>query len=309
MSRAINIYHFILWISVSYFPLPVVAQEKRPVMAFISDTQSPLAIEHVIRKLNHNEKATEMIFKDVVTVHPSSLFILGDVVSSGWRDAEWKKMDSYLKQCAEIHIPTYAVLGNHELMGKADKGRQNFQARFPMHNFTGYSEVIDSVAIILLNSNFSKMTTLETARQDIWYRRTIKDMEKDPKIKLVIVGCHHSPFTNSKVAKPSVQVQKKFIPAFISSKKCVLFLSGHSHNFERFEVQGKCFLVIGGGGGPHQPLYSGNKVVTHDLAPSYKPAFHYLELTRNQDTLQLVSRALNPDFSGFKDGLTFSLTK
>lgn len=304
-----DICHFIFWISVAYFPISVVAQEKRPVIAFTSDTQSPLAIEHVIRKLNHNELATEMIFKDVVTVHPSGLFILGDVVSSGWRDTKWKKMDRYLKQCAASHIPAYAVLGNHDLMGNADKGRQKFQARFPMHNFTGYSEVIDSVAIILLNSNFSKMTALETARQDIWYRRTIKDMENDPAIKLVIVCCHHSPFTNSKVAKPSVQVQQKFIPAFISSKKCVLFLSGHSHNFEQFKVQGKCFLVIGGGGGPHQPLYSGNMEVTDDLAEYYKPSFHYLELTRNHDTLQLVSRALNTEFSGLKDGLTFNLTK
>ncbi|MDP9081968.1 MAG: metallophosphoesterase [Bacteroidota bacterium] len=283
----------------------VVAQQPSPIIAFTSDTQEPMWVEKLLLKSNHNLKATEMIFKDVDTLRPRALFILGDVVSLGYKTKKWAHIDKYIKQCALDSIPVYATLGNHEVMLNARRGTQKFRARFPMYNPAGYTEVIDSVAVVLLNSNFAKMTTAEILAQDNWYAAAIKKLEADVAIKFIIVGCHHSPYTNSKIVKPSMEVRQNFLPAFINSKKCVLFVSGHSHNFERFNVQGKDFLVIGGGGGLHQPLYA--SAVTPDLADNYKPMFHYLELVRNHDSLQLISRELKPDFSGFRDGLVFGV--
>jgi len=159
--------------------------------------------------------------------------------------------------------------------------------------------------VVLLNSNFDKMTTAEVLAQDNWYSKMVEKLDKDDAIKFIIVGCHHSPYTNSKIVKPSMAVRQNFLPAFINSKKCVLFLSGHSHNFEHFNMQGKHFLVIGGGGGLHQPLYA--KEVSHDLSAAYKPAFHYLVIRRFNDSLQVVSRRLKPDFSGFDNGFAFAV--
>jgi hypothetical protein len=283
----------------------VFAQQTQPVIAFASDTQEPMWVEKLLLKSNHNQKATEMIFKDVNTLRPAGMFILGDVVSLGYKTKKWARIDSYLKQCTDDCIPVYATLGNHEVMFNASRGVKNFQTRFPMYNPAGYTEVIDSVAVVLLNSNFAKMTTAQILAQDNWYTTTIKKLDADAAIKFVIVGCHHSPYTNSKIVKPSMEVRQNFIPAFINSKKCVLFLSGHSHNFERFNMQGKTFMVIGGGGGLHQPLYA--NAVTPDLSANYKPAFHYLEVRRAHDSLQLVSRQLKADFSGFVDGAVFEV--
>lgn len=288
------------------FSYSAIAQTKSPTITFTSDTQAPLFIERIIRKTGHNEKATEMIFKDVVARQPTSLFILGDVVSLGDKNAKWKNIDRYLQWCAKANIPVYATLGNHELMWSPKKGKQKFQARFPMHSPVGYFEISDSIAVILLNSNFSHMTSEEITQQDDWYHKTIKEFDDDPAIKFIIVGCHHSPYTNSKVVAPSLPVQTKFVPEFINSKKAVLFLSGHSHNFEQFKVEGKCFLVIGGGGGVHQPLNTKNQS-TYDLSPNYKPMFHYLEVKRYKDSLTVISRRLKPDFSGFENGLTFNV--
>jgi len=281
------------------------AQQKKPVIAFASDTQQPMWVEKILLRSNHNEKATEMIFKDVDKEHPSGFFILGDVVSLGYKNRTWTAVDTYIKQCAKDSIPVYATLGNHEVMFNTKKGTSNFKLRFPMYNPAGYMEIIDSVAVVLVNSNFSKMTTAEILAQDNWYTGMIEKLDKDAAIKFIIVGCHHSPYTNSKIVKPSMGVRQNFVPAFFNSKKCVLFLSGHSHNFERFNMQGKCLLVIGGGGGLHQPLYT--KEITHDLAATYKPAFHYLLIRRFQDSLQIISRQLKPDFSGFGNGMAFSV--
>ncbi len=305
-QRRSVICHIIFWLGITHFPIAVIGQEKGPILAFTSDTQAPLLVERAIRKINHNKKATDLIFHDIVSRRPACLIILGDLVSLGYMPAKWKEIDTCLQLFADRKIPVYAVLGNHELMVNPAKGRRNFQARFPSHSFLGYREIVDSVGVILLNSNFGAMTDPERITQDNWYNNTIKEMEHDSAIKMVIVGCHHSPYTNSKAVKPSLEVRREFLPAFLHSKKCVLFLSGHSHNFEQFEVEGKCFLVIGGGGGPHQPLHKDNQP-TPDLANTYKPMFHYLEVRRLQDSLQVISRQLLPDFSGFRDGMTFTV--
>src|ERR1700744_1342212 len=299
MARVISILIF------SFIAYSGFAQAKRPVIAFTSDTQQPMWEEKLLLKSNHNEKATQMIFKDVLTVHPSGFFILGDVVSLGYKNNKWTAIDNYIKQCTQDSIPVYATLGNHEVMFNTKRGTANFRKRFPMYNPEGYTEIIDSMAVVLLNSNFAKMTTAEILAQDNWYNGIIKKLDKDDAIKFIIVGCHHSPYTNSKIVKPSMAVRQNFVPAFINSKKCVLFLSGHSHNFERFNIQGKYFLVIGGGGGLHQPLHASE--VTHDLSADYKPAFHYLVVRRFRDSLQVVSRQLKPDFSGFDNKLAFSV--
>lgn len=275
-------------------------------IAFVSDTQAPLFIESLIRKTNHNTKATELIFNHIIGKRPSCVFILGDVVSLGCSTKKWKRMDEYLITCRQNNIPVYAALGNHELMCHAKKGAAKFQSRFPTHSPIGYVTIVDSVAVMLLNSNFNKMKKLEIEKQDKWYTNTIEQLNINAAIKFIVVACHHSPFTNSSVVAPSKLVQLKFLPLFFASNKCVLFLSGHSHNFERFNIQEKNFLVIGGGGGIHQPLRTGKKLFAH-VAATYKPMFHYLTLNRNNNSLQIVSHQLKNDFSGFKEGLNFTI--
>ncbi len=279
--------------------------QKHPILAFTSDTQQPMTVEKIFLKSNRNEEATKMIFRDVNALKPAAFFILGDVVSVGYRNSKWKDIDKYIAELKKDSIPVYATLGNHEVMFIASKGIKQFRSRFPEFKPEGYTEVIDSVAVVLLNSNFDKMKAIEIKTQDDWYIETMKKLDANPAVRAIIVGCHHSPYTNSTIVKPSIMVQQKFVPAFIASKKAQLFLTGHSHNFERFKMQGKDFLVIGGGGGLHQPLLKA--FITPDLEPKYKPAFHYLQVSREGNKLNILSRQLKTDFSGFDDGITFKV--
>ncbi|RZA01961.1 MAG: metallophosphoesterase [Sphingobacteriaceae bacterium] len=297
-------YRFIFVVAFSLINIVAFAQ-KQPILAFTSDTQQPMTVEKIFLKSNRNEEATKMIFKDVNALRPAAFFILGDVVSVGFRNRKWKAIDRYIADLKKDSIPVYATLGNHEVMFIASKGIKQFRSRFPEFKPEGYTEVIDSVAVVLLNSNFDKMKAAEIKTQDDWYLETMKKLDANPAIRAIIVGCHHSPYTNSTIVKPSIVVQQKFVPAFIASKKAQLFLTGHSHNFERFKVQGKDFLVIGGGGGLHQPLLTA--FVTPDLEPKYKPAFHYLQVSREGDKLNILSRQLKTDFSGFDDGINFKI--
>jgi hypothetical protein len=271
-------------------------------MAFASDTQAPMWIETLWLKANKNRTATRMVFSGVLEQKPRALFLLGDVVNLGYSNKQWKPMDKYLHNLRDSNIAVHAILGNHEVMGQSAKGQRKFQKRFPDHVQTGYVQVVDSVAIVLLNSNFTKLTKEQDEEQVTWYKKTIEQLDLDSSIRFIITACHHSPFTNSKIVKPCTAVQEKFVPPFLASKKSRLFLSGHCHGFEHYQVLGKDFMVIGGGGGLHQPL----KPCTDeqpDLAKDYKPLFHYLTVKRINDKLEVTSFRLNDSFNGFDEGM------
>ena len=104
----------------------------------------------------------------------------------------------------------------------------------------------------------------------------------------------------------SQPVQEHFVPAFILSKKCKLFITGHAHLFQHFKIQGKNFLVIGGGGGLKHPLKN-KSCGQKDLAADYKPMFHYLTVSVFPDHLKIISHKLKKDFSGTEEGLTFDV--
>ena len=284
---------------------PTASKRDTAIIAFTSDTQAPMWVETLWLKANKNRTATKMVFDDVLNSSSSSLFILGDVVNLGYSNRQWKPMDKYIHNLREKGVKVDAILGNHEVMGRSKKGEEKFQLRFPDHVRTGYVQIVDSVAIVMLNSNFNKLTEAENSKQISWYKNTLEKLDADSSVQYIITGCHHSPFTNSKIVGPCTAVQEKFVPPFLQSKKSRLFLSGHCHGFEHYQVQGKDFLVIGGGGGLHQPL---RKTGDHeDMAEAYKPMFHYLTVHRKADGLEVTSLQLKKDFSGFEEGLKLKI--
>jgi UDP-2,3-diacylglucosamine pyrophosphatase LpxH len=276
-------------------------------IAFVSDTQEPMWVETVWLHANHNTDATELIFNDIIKEKPLALFILGDVVMLGYKEKKWKAMDKNLAGVRNLGIEVNAVLGNHDVMTNAEKGEQAFEKRFPKHVRTGYFEVVDSVAIVLLNSNFKKLSPADIHAQQRWLSDILAKLDADPSVLDIIVTCHHAPYTNSKIVGCSVEVQENFVPAFIQSKKSALFITGHAHAFEHFKKEGKDFLTIGGGGGIHQPLYAPVKI--DDLASGYKPMFHYLTLQRNKSDLAVTSHFVKEDFSGVENGISFIIVR
>ena len=277
-------------------------------IAFISDTQQPMMVEKIILKPTHNIKATSILFSEILKNPPQSLYMLGDVVSLGYRNNKWKKVDHFLESCRNENISVCGLLGNHDVMGRSKKGERNFNKRFPENVRTGYVSVTDSVAVILLNSNFNKLSLTDKNKQDDWYQSTLNALDTSEAIKAVIVTCHHAPYTNSKIVGSSNQVQQNFVSAYIKSKKARLFITGHAHCFEHFKIEGKDFLVIGGGGGLHQPLDNSDKRIP-DAALDYKPLFHYLSVHRVSDELMVTSHFLKNDFASFDTGHSFKTSQ
>lgn len=265
-------------------------------------------VETILLRRHNNKKATELLFADVLQRHPAAFFLLGDLVNLGYSSRQWKPIDRYIEALRKKEIPVHAILGNHEVMGRPREGMRKFQQRFPDHQPTGYVVCQNNVAIVLVNSNFSSLSVNEEVAQTIWYRSTLEKLDEDASIDFIITGCHHSPYTNSRIVKPSREVEEKFVPPFLQSRKSCLFLSGHCHAYEHYKVEGKDFMVIGGGGGLKQPLRQGIGTLA-DIALDYKPLFHYVMAEVLGDSLQVTSYHINNDFTGFDEGRKMLIKK
>jgi hypothetical protein len=272
------------------------SETQRPTLAFISDIQAPIVFETLALKERGNERATRLLFSDLLRCHPVRVFILGDLVSVGSLNRPWEDVDRYVTDLRMDSIPVDAILGNHEMMMFSRYGERNFMALFPRHVRTGYLRTVDSTAVILLNSNFSYLSKDEDRRQLSWYGATLDSLQSDPRIRAIIVCCHHSPFSNSTIVGSSVEVQKAFVPPFLATPKCLLFLSGHAHTFEHFQSKGKDFLVIGGGGGLNHPLYQGEEQQWKDLSP-VKPLFHSISVQRKGGAFHISVRGIREETS------------
>ncbi len=278
---------------------------------FVSDSQDPIWVETFLLDENQNIKAKKMIFDKIVRSSPSAVFHLGDLVAFGFWKTDWELVDEFTGQLASENIEFYPIIGNHEVMFFSDAGKMNFMERYPYHSETGYSVRKKNLGVILLNSNFSSLSDEQIEEQNRWYKNQLEQFENDGRIDFIVIGVHHSPFTNSKIVGTNKEVEKYFVPAYLNSKKARLFLSGHSHAFEHFESGGKDFLVIGGGGGLQQPLYKGEDEIFKDLFDSItqKRMFHFVEMTFSDDSLKFELQMMKKDFSGFEKAYTISIGK
>lgn len=277
--------------------------EQQPMtLYFLSDCQEPMTIEKLFVKPYRNEEARDTLFSDIIRHQPGQLFLLGDMVSKGSRKKPWLSIQHFTEvlhsQGAEIHV----IPGNHEYFGCKSKGLVNYQRLFLNSPLYGYCIKVDSVAVVMINSNTKKFSVDSLKKQMNWYRKTMNTLDADARVSFIIVCTHHSPLTNSKVVEPSPFVNDSIVPRFISSPKAKLFISGHSHNLEYFESNNKHFLVAGGGGGLIQPLYPLGKRKFTDLIPQEKkPLYFYLMVKRLGSSLQISIRGLTRNFVGVKD--------
>ncbi len=265
-------------------------------LLFVADTQTPMWLESLVLKTDDNETARAAVFTAMAAEREAAaVFHLGDITGLGSSSSAWREMDTEFAKLRAARLPLYPIFGNHDYMLFAGKGKSNFLSAFPWCEPSWYQARVGAVAVLLLNSNFSRLSKEELARQQRWYESTLIALDADPSVTVVIVGAHHAPYTNSKVVSPDAEVRRRFVPAYIASRKAGLFISGHAHACEHFRMRGKDFLVSGGGGGLLQPLHTGEKQLYRDLFPIQSPRrwFHYTRCSIEGG--RLVVRIRMPD--------------
>jgi len=271
-----------------------------PVIVFVGDTQRTSVWERIIGR-EQNDAQRQAVIERIAKENPALLIILGDLVFQGDDQHHWELFDEVAAPIRRQSIPVFPLPGNHEYFGDNRKGFDYFFARFPHLNRQLWNAVkFGSVAIILLDSNFDKMSRDLIDGQDEWYRTRLKEYQGDDRIKTVIVCCHHAPFTNSSVVSDDSAVQAHFVEPFKATPKAKVFFTGHCHSYERFAMFDKQFVVSGGGGGPRQELIVDRTKRRHE--DQYNGGrireFHFCKVTLEQDRLRVQMVRID---AGLKD--------
>lgn len=235
-----------------------------------------------------NDKERKYIADEITRRDPAFVLHLGDLTTRGASEKHWQEFDRIHKTFCEKRIPYFPILGNHEFYGSHRKALRNYFQRFPhLGRKRWYSFTWKNLAILMVDSNFSTLTKQQIEQQDRWYSRELEKFETKPEIDFVIVCCHEPPFTNNRTIGPNKNVRGMFAEPFLRLKKTRLFLSGHSHSYERFQTGNKFFVVSGGGGGPrHLVTIDSRKQRRPDLfSGSELRFFHLCEIENRGQSL------------------------
>lgn len=248
-----------------------------------------------------NDRQRALLMHQMAADQPSAVVLLGDMVWWGSSDTEWSYFDKVMRPVRDREVPILPILGNHEYYGSTADAMRHVRSRFPLMCEDWYVQRIDSVAWVMLNTNFPDIGTDVAKRQWRWYRDLLVQLDKDSSVRAVVVCGHHPPYTNSTVVGSDLVLLRHFVPLFMAASKTTLWLSGHAHTYERFDHGDKQFIVSGGGGGPRQevlPEPARRYVDAYDGAP-LRP-FHYLVVERSGNTLTCTMRALRDPKPGVK---------
>lgn len=265
----------------------------------VSDTQKPLWIETLQVKADDNEDATQRILAEIANESTAvALIHLGDITALSGMNSAWSLID---EARSRIRVPIHLARGNHDYMPFRSWADDLLQQRLGPDAGMRGAWRWEGVAVVLFNSNDGRLSEEENLDEQRWFDSTLTALDEDEAIQWVIAGCHHSPYTNSTIVDPSEYVRERFVPSFIRHKKAVLFIGGHAHAYERFEEQGKTFVVVGGGGGLRQPLLLGDQRRWEDHAPMKTELrmFHYATIESQKSGLRLQIHMLRTDRSGF----------
>lgn len=229
--------------------------------------------------------------------------MLGDLVFCGSSASDWKDFDALSAPIREAGIPVLAVPGNHEYWVSPRAGLRNFHARFPLLEARRWhARSWGPVRLLFLDSNRRFLSAALWEEQERWHAEELSRADSDSETRGTLVLAHHPPYTNSSVTSDELHVQRYFVPPFQAARKTLAMLSGHVHSYERYERDGKTFLVTGGGGGPRIRLETGSRQRHRDdlfEGPALR-FFHYLMATLTPSGIEVEMRGLRKDEKSFE---------
>ncbi len=225
---------------------------------FIGDVQLRATPEILLGREN-NKDAVRALLKKIAEENPSFVLVLGDFTFSGSSVNSWEDFDDLAKPIHKKSIPVFPLPGNHEYFGNPREGFHQYFSRFPqIQHKLWYVKKWQDIGIVTLNANFNHLSKDQLTKQNEWYRLEMDSLQKDSSIAFIIVCCHEPPYTNSTIVSDDRDVQQYFVPLYMNTAKAKLFFSGHCHSYEHFRINGKDFIVSGGGG-PRQRLENPSK--------------------------------------------------
>jgi len=217
---------------------------------------------------------------------PRFLFLTGDLVMTGERFGDWDVFDRETRPLREAGIQVFPVLGNHDLVGSVELAQQNYFRRFPaLNSRRWYALRYGNCYFLMVDSNSS----LEPeSPQRVWLASELDHLP--PGTDYVFVMAHHPSYTQSvqvhgagHAPRSSERSLGQFLEERQKKLRAQIFeLSGHVHNYERYQYGGVMYIVTAGGGAvPYAVTRKAN-----DFYREAGPTYHYCRFTIDRRRLK-----------------------
>ena len=274
-------------------PPPTYAEEpagEGPIVV-VGDFQPTSFFERTVLGRESNGAAAEKVAAAMAAEEPSLVLLLGDLVFDGSSVGDWHRVDAILAPLRDTGAGFRLAPGNHDWWGWDRTCRRHLEARFEHLRREPWSELRHGgLAFLQIETNRASLGERWSEQVEVFAER-LAALDADDEVRGVVVLGHHPPFTNSTVTGDETHVEEAFVGSFLEARKTLLFLAGHAHAYERFEREGKAFVVSGGGGGPRVSLLEGDSARHEDRFEGSSPRpFHYLRLEPSPGGLEVVVR-------------------
>ena len=262
-----------------------------PAFIIFGDTRRRLTLE-VFRPSADAERL--LVIQALAAEDPAFVLNTGDLVGRGSKAEDWRTFHGENRPLFSKRIPYYPCLGNHEFYGDDRLALEHYFDAFPGLKGRRWYEIrFRSTLTAVLDSNFDELEDADVESQDRWLADLLAAAEKDPSVRHVVVCTHHPPYTNSRVHGDSKPVQEHFVRKL--TPKAKVFVSGHVHSYERFEKDGRQFVISGGGGAPLTPVDVEKPAHADSFKGSAIRPFHYCRFTLEGERLRCDTLMLQED--------------
>ncbi len=221
----------------------------------------------------------DKIASDAKREHPAFLINVGDIVSDGGL----KEFEKYYRWASKLTVPSFTVLGNHDLIRKT-KSSKNYSFFFGP---TYYSFHYGNSYFIVLDDALSYISD----KQLDWLRKTLK---KAKHYRHIFVFAHQPIIDPRKgmyhCMKPIWSNRSELI-AILKRADIDIFFASHIHSYFEYNIDGIRCIITGGAGAPLKPPMRKN---------------HYVKVVVDKDNVYTQLKLITPETmkSKLRDNIT-----
>lgn len=231
--------------------------------------------------------ARRALVAKIAAENPAALFINGDIPWHGIA-ADYAVFRDETKGWRERQLRLYPALGNHEFSACLEFAcLEHWWDTFPeLRGRRWYSVALGSKVLgICLDSDTS---LLPGSAQRLWLENQIADL--NPKVRLVLLVLHHPPLADVQTGqladhnpRPNEISLAEYLKTVAPHSTARFVVSaGHTHNYERLQMDGVTYLVSGGGGAAPYPVERTSADLYRDAD---FPNYHYVRFEMHGDRL------------------------
>ncbi|MCB9478028.1 MAG: metallophosphoesterase family protein, partial [Deltaproteobacteria bacterium] len=213
---------------------------------------------------------------------PNILLHVGDLVGDGWRKGDYDT--EYFTPAADLlqRTTVFPSVGNHD----ANSPYYFDSFHYPGNGKWGYySFTYSNVFFIALN------TTWLYYPGSHQYRWLIEQLESDAAADAdwVIVYAHHPPYCEGWEGYDGEWMVRQFLVPVFEDYGIDFYFSGHTHDYERGNLNGVNYIISGGGGGSLDDV----QVRDYEHVTVWAGVHHFTGVTVDGKTLTLKAYDLD----------------